>query len=213
MCTDLLRKYAARGGTNPAQLLKTFHIVERKPQMNILNLFINCLTAVSLMIGVIVFFQDGKRRVAENQRRAEEDQRREQEDKRKAQQATIEAYQELQKNVLIRIDEITEGDVKGFMDNTSSPDYKNFRNLLIQVDCFCVGINKGIYDFDVFYDLAKNYFNSMTGTLRPPMKTFMNYVCEKYHSKGKPNRYYENIYETWERMDEKKAALKKEPQP
>ena len=148
----------------------------------------------------IVFFQDGKRRAQEDKRRAAEDERRQLEDKRKAQQATIEAYQQLQNNVLIQIDAISSGEVEAFLSKSSDPAYKDFRNLLMQVDCFCVGINEGIYDFDVFYDLAKNYFNSKKGTLRPPMEKFMDHLCAKYHS-----RYYQNIYTTWERMDNKKA--------
>ena len=176
--------------------------------MNILNLIINCLTAVSLTIGVFVFFQDKKRQELEDQRCAEEDKRRELEDKRKAQQATIEAYQELQSKVLIQIDAISSGDVEAFLTKKGDASYKNFRNLLMQVDCFCVGLNEGIYDFEVFYNLAKNYFNSKKGTLRPPMEKFMDYLCEKYHAMEKPNRYYENIYEIWERMDAKKASAK-----
>ena len=159
--------------------------------MDILNFAVQLATLISIIGGVLSFAGD-------KERRAEEDNRRKQEDKRKAQQATIEAFQSLQNNVLFVIDMKKPSDVAKCTEDPRSDGYKEFRNLLMQVDCFCVGLNEGIYDFEVFFEWAKDYFNSPRGSLRPTMERYL----EKVNAGKQPgSRYFENIYKVWDRMD------------
>ena len=102
---------------------------------------------------------------------------------RKAQQDTIEAYTQLQKEVLSNISRLKPSEVRSFSEKRTSAEYKQFTEYLMAVECFCIGLEKGIYDFDVFFSLARDYFDDEKGPIRPtiqPMLSVKNKGEHKY---------------------------------
>ena len=118
--------------------------------------------------------------------------------KRKAQQDTIEAYNQLQDEVLLKISRLTPTEVREFSARKKSEEYKQFTEYLMKIECFCIGLEKKIYDFDVFYALTRDYFNGERGAIRP---TILPMLEEKKKS-GK--NYYPALERIWKKMDEKK---------
>ena len=66
------------------------------------------------------------------------------------------------------------------------------------IESFCIGLDKKIYDFDVFYDLARDYFNDKKGPIRPTIEPMLE---------GKRNQHDRNYYQTlekiWKKMDDR----------
>ena len=168
--------------------------------MVLIELFVQVGTLLSIIVAILTYAGGLRQKKEEDERRAQEDRRRAQEDKRKAEQATIEAYRWLMDSVLSEIDILTPGEVVSFVNETKSEEYKHFRKLLMHIDCFCIGLNEGIYDFDVFYELAKDYFDSERGSIKPTIMAFMDV-------KNKERKYYRNTFQVWERMAQKRKTL------
>ena len=120
--------------------------------------------------------------------------------KRKAQQDTIEAYQQLQKDVLSNISKMKPKDVRCFAEKRTSEEYKQFTEYLMALECFCIGLEKGIYDFDVFFSLARDYFDSEKGPIRATIQPIL-----EVRNQGS-NRYYQSLERIWERMEKKKQS-------
>ena len=118
--------------------------------------------------------------------------------KRKAQQDTIEAYNLLQKDVLCHISRLTPSEVREFANKNRSEEYKQMTEYLMAIECFCIGIEKRIYDFDIFYALTKDYFNNQRGAIRPTIEPMLE---EKLKQTGR--NYYPSLERIWKRMDER----------
>lgn len=144
-----------------------------------LNLIIQIFTLLSFLAGVVTYLH------AQRQTRKEE--------KRKAQQDTIEAYKALLDEALLPIDKATPSIVESYCKDRKAATFKDFRAAMMKVESFCIGLNEGIYDFDVFYKLAVDYFNNDRGSIKPTMKKFMELIGPEYYS---------NIQTIWKRMDE-----------
>lgn len=143
--------------------------------INIITMF---ATVIPIIIAVVTYIRDTKR---------------------KAQQDTIEAYNVLQKEVLSKISRLTPSEVREFAGNNRSEKYKQMTEYLMAIECFCIGIEKKIYDFDVFYTLTKDYFNNKRGAIRPtiePMK-------EEKIKRLADIIIYPSLERIWQKMDEK----------
>ena len=121
--------------------------------------------------------------------------------RRKAKQDTIEAYNVLQNDVLSKINRLTPSEVRKHSKNSRSEEYKQITEYLMAVECFCIGLDKNIYDFNVFYDLTKDYFNDKTGSIRPTLEPMME---EKIKQHGK--NYYPTLKKTWDKMDKRRKS-------
>lgn len=122
--------------------------------------------------------------------------------KRKAQQDTIEAYQQLQKEALSHISRLKPSEVRSFADKRTSEEYKQFTEYLMAIECFCIGLDQGIYDFDVFFSLARDYFDDEKGPIRPTIRPML-----EVKNRGK-NKYYQSLEKIWNRMEERKTQIK-----
>lgn len=118
--------------------------------------------------------------------------------KRKAQQDTIDAYIRLQKEVLSQISKLRPKEVKLFCNNTTCEQYKIFTEYLIEIECFCIGLEEGIYDKEVFFSLAKDYFNNKKGAIRPKMEIMIEKKKNLYHN---ADQYFKNLESIWSQMD------------
>ena len=94
--------------------------------------------------------------------------------KRKAQQDTIEAYVRLQRDVLSQISRLKPSEVRKFSHDRISDNYKQFTEYLMEIECFCIGLEQGIYDFDVFFALARDYFDDKKGPIRPTIQPMLD---------------------------------------
>ena len=119
---------------------------------------------------------------------------------RKAQQDTIEAYQHLQTDVLSHISRLKPSEVESFANKRTSEEYKQFTEYLMAIECFCIGLEQRIYDFDVFYSLARDYFDDEKGPIRPTIKPIL-----EVKNRGK-HKYYQSLERVWTRMEERKHA-------
>ena len=124
--------------------------------------------------------------------------------KRKAQQDTIEAYNALQNNVLSKINRLTPTEVCKCCKKTRSDEYKQITEYLISIESFCIGLDKNIYDFDVFYDLARDYFNDKKGSIRPTIEPML----EEKRKRNNQN-YHQTLERIWQKMDDRKRVLER----
>ena len=118
--------------------------------------------------------------------------------KRKAKQDTLEAYCELQRETLLKINIWLPLEIKKATEDKRSSGYKELSGYLAEIERFCVGINEGIYDFDTFYKLSHGYFDSDKGMLKPRLLPLLEVKLE-----NAKEDYFENLHKVWERMETK----------
>jgi hypothetical protein len=138
------------------------------------------ISAIAFVFGVYTYYRDSRR---------------------KAKQDTLEAYCELQKETLSKINKWLPSEIKKATENKISEDYKELSGYLAEIERFCVGINEGIYDFDTFYRLSRGYFDSNKGLLKPRLMPLL----EVKLSNAKED-YFENLHRVWEKMDKRSGA-------
>ena len=83
------------------------------------------VTAVSVLFGIYTYYQDYSR---------------------KKKIDTLEAYQLLQKTVLDPINKWLPSKIRSATEDKTSDDYKTLSGYLAEIERFCIGVNKGIYD-------------------------------------------------------------------
>ena len=122
------------------------------------------------------------------------------EKKRENKMATIEAYTDLQRDVFSVLNKWRPSDIRETVLDNKSSAYKDLSNYLARIECFCAGINHGIYDFDAFYDVAHGYFDkggSLYRRLFPILEKKLDSAREDY---------FQNIHKVWKRMDERSES-------
>ena len=112
--------------------------------------------------------------------------------------ATIESYTVLQKEVFNELNRWRPADIREAMEDTKTTAYKELSNYLARIECFCAGINHGIYDFDAFYDVAHGYFDGDKGTLKRRLLPILGKKLD-----GAQEDYFQNIHDVWRRMDKR----------
>ena len=120
--------------------------------------------------------------------------------KRKTKQDTLEAYTDLQRSTLSKINLWMPSEIKEATEDKKSDGYKELSSYLAEIERFCVGINEGIYDFDTFYKLSHGYFDSEIGLLKPRLLPLL-----EAKSDNAKEDYFANLHKVWERMEKWKT--------
>ncbi|MBQ4447291.1 MAG: hypothetical protein II897_03245 [Clostridia bacterium] len=129
---------------------------------------------VTGIFGVFTYFRDSRRR-----KRIE----------------TLEAYKALQVEVFGRLNDWKEQrTVIDAVETADSVGYAELNNSLARIEHFCVGINRGIYDFETFYQMAHGYFDYKLQRLLLPL---LDKKLNKYEDS---EDFYNNLHKVWDRM-------------
>ena len=120
--------------------------------------------------------------------------------RRKKKQDTLEAYSRLQREVIFDIVTMEKKDIQEACKHKVSAEYKKLTQQLIEIEMFCSGLENNIYDFDVFFDTAQDYFDNPKSVLRPRLEIVLA---------TKDERYQKNLYAVWDKMAKKKAGAKR----
>lgn len=124
---------------------------------------------------------------------------------RQKKQATIDAYNLLQCQVLDKLNAYRPADIKGIVNDRNSEDYRKLSGYLARIEHFCVGLTNGIYDYETFYALAHGYFDSEKGML---MSRILPIVEKK--SGNVETDYFENLHAVWKKMETMTAEKEKQ---
>lgn len=114
-------------------------------------------------------------------------------------QATLEAYNRLQEQVLDHLNVYMPKQIAEIAKNTRSEEYKQISAYVARIEHFCVGVNQKIYDRNVVYELAQGYLD---GTIKNRIEP----MIEKKNRCG--HDYYANIHQFYDWME--KARKEKE---
>ena len=114
---------------------------------------------------------------------------------RQKKQATIDAYNKLQEQVLDKINEYKPAEIRKIAKDKQSEEYGVIGRYLARIEHFCVGLTNGIYDYETFYALAHGYFDSEQGLLMPRLLP----MIEK-KSEDSDVDYFENLHKVWKEM-------------
>ena len=137
------------------------------------------ITAASVIFGAYTYYRDSKR---------------------KTKQDTLEAYTDLQRSTLSKINLWMPSEIKEATEDKKSDGYKELSYYLAEIERFCVGINEGIYDFDTFYKLSHGYFDSEIGLLKPRLLPLL-----EAKSDNAKEDYFANLHKVWEKMEKWKT--------
>ena len=137
------------------------------------------ITAASVVFGAYTYYRDSKR---------------------KTKQDTLEAYTDLQRSTLSKINLWMPSEIKEATEDKKSDGYKELSSYLAEIERFCIGINEGIYDFDTFYKLSHGYFDSEIGLLKPRLLPLL-----EAKSDNAKEDYFANLHKVWERMEKWKT--------
>lgn len=107
--------------------------------------------------------------------------------RRDRKQATLDAFHTLQDEVFDKLNLIKPSEIKEIAKQPTSEKYKLLSGYIARLEHFCVGINTGIYDKNIVYQLAHGYLDSNTilNRIRP--------IIDKKNRSGERD-YYENIH-------------------
>ena len=115
-------------------------------------------------------------------------------------QATLDAYNALQEQALDHLNHYMPKMIEEIAAHPRSDEYKTVSAYVARIEHFCVGVNRGIYDRQVVYDLAHGYLD---GTIRSRITPL---IARKNHHGGD---YYSNIRRLYDWM-EKQAGREAE---
>ena len=151
--------------------------------MEKINTLLNLITAISAVIAAYIASKTLSNSVSQQKQALE----------REKKQATLEAYNKLQEQVLDPINAISPHEIKSIIKDGQSNDAKQLGGYLARIEHFCVGLETGIYDYDTFYKLAHGYFDSsvLKNRLVPILERKLNYAKEDY---------YANLHAVWTKM-------------
>lgn len=142
----------------------------------VFGIFASFAGVLSIAFGVITYFRDGRRRICVD---------------------TMEAYKRLQDDVLSKLNVWSRGQIEDAVDTADSIGYDELNVCLAKIEHFCVGVSRGVYDFETFYQLAHGYFDSESG-----LKDKLEPLLEIKLSEAEED-YYNNLHKVWARMEER----------
>ena len=87
--------------------------------------------------------------------------------RRQRKQATLDAYNTLQKETLDKLNTYTKKQIAEISENPRSEEYKELSALLARCEHFAVGVNARIYDAGTLRRLADMYFAGLYDKLTP----------------------------------------------
>lgn len=118
--------------------------------------------------------------------------------KRKLHIDTIEAYKKLQDEVFDKLNEWTdENAIADAVETADNVGYTQLSNSLAKIEHFCVGINRGVYDFETFYQMSHGYFDYKF------KRIFRDLLDKKLNKFEDAEDYYNNLHKVWARMEER----------
>ena len=109
-------------------------------------------------------------------------------------QATLEAYNRLQEQVLDHLNHYMPKTIEEIALHPRSDEYKTISAYIARIEHFCVGVNLRIYDRKVVYDLAH-------GHLDGAIKSRISPMIAKKNKDG--HDYYANIHCLYSWMEKK----------
>lgn len=112
--------------------------------------------------------------------------------KRDRKQATLEAYNRLQEQVLDQLNHYMPKEIEEISKNPRSQGYKKISAYVARIEHFCVGVNQEIYDRGVVYELAHGYLDGA-------IKNRITPIIEKKNRSG--HDYYANIHRMYDWME------------
>lgn len=108
--------------------------------------------------------------------------------RRDRKQATLEAYNRLESEALEKLDMMMPAEINIIVENSRtkeySSQYKELTALVARIEHFCVGVESGIYDKKVVYELGHGFLDDRI------MKRIEPLIDMKDH--GASKSYYEN---------------------
>lgn len=105
--------------------------------------------------------------------------------RREKKQATLDAFNILQTQVLDRLNCYRKYDIDEIAEDIHSPDYQDISGLLARCAHFAVGVNSGIYDFKTVRRLAGRYIIHLYDKLEP--------LIEKKRALNHSERHYQEF--------------------
>ena len=105
--------------------------------------------------------------------------------RREKKQATLDAFNILQTQVLDRLNCYRKYDIDEIAEDIHSPDYQDISGLLARCAHFAVGVNSGIYDFETVRRLAGRYIIHLYDKLEP--------LIEKKRALKHSERHYQEF--------------------
>lgn len=87
--------------------------------------------------------------------------------KRDKKQATFDAFNRLQDEVFDKINHLSKTKVKEIAANPTKSEFTEYSQHLVRVEQFCIGIQSGIYDFNVTKKIASKYLTDVFEKSRP----------------------------------------------
>lgn len=117
--------------------------------------------------------------------------------RRDRQQATLDAYNQLQKQALDHLNYYMPTQIKEIAKNPRSEEYKKISAYVARIEHFCVGVNQDIYDRETVYALARDYLD---GSIKYRIEPIID---RKNHNSDED--YYENIHEVYDWLAKRKV--------
>lgn len=90
--------------------------------------------------------------------------------------------------------------------DTSSAEYKRLISCVARVEHFCVGINQGIYDQDVLFEMAAGYLDGRVYKLIEPIIARRNSNGKRCEGKD----FYQNYHKVVQWMKEERKIRSQE---
>ncbi|MCR5611063.1 MAG: hypothetical protein K6F68_04440 [Clostridiales bacterium] len=142
----------------------------------VFGIFAAFVGMLSVAFGVVTYFRDSRRKTCTE---------------------TMAEYKKLQDEVLSKLNGWRRDQIEDAVETADSVGYEELNVCLAKIEHFCVGINRGVYDFETFYQLAHGYFDSGDGLmdkLEPLLRDKIGFAEEDY---------YNNLHKVWARMKER----------
>ena len=109
--------------------------------------------------------------------------------------ATIDAYNQLQEQALDKLYVYMPKEIKELARNRRKEEYKQVAVYIARIEHFAVGVNHGVYDLDIVYELAHGFLD---GSIRERIKPII-----EVKEKDSADEYYNNIKKMYALMDKK----------
>ena len=110
-------------------------------------------------------------------------------------QATLDAYNRLQNEAFDQLNLYMPARIKEISKHPTSEEYKEISGYIARIEHFCVGVNTGIYNKKVVYQLAHGYLDSSQ------IRNRINPIINRKNRDGEKD-YYENTHIVLKWMDD-----------
>ena len=103
--------------------------------------------------------------------------------RRDRKQATLDAYNVLQEQALDKLNEYSGTEIKRIIEQKDKNKYREISQYLARIEHFAVGVNTGIYDRTIVYEIAHGYLDiAIWHKLQPVLEQKHKGEEEFYHN-------------------------------